>query len=215
MTLDILRELESVGAVFTDKHFVYTTGKHGNAYINFDPLFPNVALVRQVCEALVAPFANDIDTVVAPAVGGIVLAVLGADALSRSGANVKAAWADKHEGSFVFERMGFQDQIRNKRVLVVEDLLNTGGSVAKVCKLVVAHGGELIGASVIVNRGASTAQSLAVPRLEALAKVEMSAYEASTCPLCDQHVPIVTDVGHGAEYRQSHASYDGGFTTVS
>ena len=44
-TLDILAELDRVGAILLDRHFVYKSGKHGSGYINMDPLFPDVALV--------------------------------------------------------------------------------------------------------------------------------------------------------------------------
>ncbi len=214
MSSNVLDELAKVGSVYTDKHFVYTTGQHGPAYINFDPLFPNVSLVRSLCEQLVAPFAGHVDTVVAPATGGIALAVLSADALSRSEGNVSLAWADKDGKEFQFERNGFVDAITNKRVLVVEDLLNTGGSVAKVCRLVEQHGGELVGASVIVNRGASTAETLQIPRLEALATVTFSSVPAGECELCKTNVPIITDIGHGGEYQAEHPDYPGGYNTV-
>ena len=81
--MDVLKELDRAGAVLQDRHFVYTSGKHGSAYINMDPLFPNVGVVSQFADMLVKPFAGQVDTVIAPATGGIVLAVLAAQALSR------------------------------------------------------------------------------------------------------------------------------------
>lgn len=214
MSIDIFAELEKVGAVYTEEHFVYTTGKHGSAYINFDPLFPNTTLVRSICEQLVAPYAGEVDTVVGPATGGIVLASFGADALSRQGYNISLAWPDKSGKEFVFERVGFEQHIQDRRVLIVEDLLNTGGSVEKVARLVEAHNGILIGASVIVNRGQSTAKSLRVPKLTTLGTVVMQAYDPEKCPLCDNSVPIVANIGHGNEYRLQHSHYKGGFKTL-
>ncbi len=208
--MNILEELEKIGAVFTDKHFVYTSGKHGSGYINMDMMFPHTSLVSTICNELAAPFASEFDTVVAPATGGIVLAVLTA---RETGA--KGVWADKDgDGGFEFERAGFVEQVRGKRVLVVEDLLTTGGSVEKVCREVEKAGGVVVGVSVVCNRGGVTAADLQVVRLEQLAQVQFQAYEPSECPGCEAHVPIVEDMGHGDDYKKHHPDYSGGYLTL-
>ncbi len=212
--VDVLEELDRAGAVLLKRHFVYTSGKHGSAYINLDPLFPNVGLVSQLGNLLVKPFVGQVDTVIAPATGGIVLSVLAARALVDRGYPVAATWADKHDDGFVVERAGFAEHLRDKRVLVVEDLLNTGGSVEKVCREAERHGGQLVGVSVICNRGSLTADKLRVPRLEALVSVSFEAIPADECPLCESAVPIVVDIGHGAKYRIDHPGYAGGYVTM-
>lgn len=205
--MNVLGELEKIGAVFTDKHFVYTSGKHGTGYINMDMMFPHTKLVAEICRELAAPYAGEFDTVVAPATGGIVLAVLTA---RESGA--KGVWADKDgDGGFEFERAGFVQQVTGKRVLVVEDLLTTGGSVEKVCREVEKVGGTVVGASVVCNRGSITAEMLRVPRLNALAEVAFSAMDPADCEACKQHVPIVEDMGHGDDYKKVHPDYAGGY----
>jgi orotate phosphoribosyltransferase len=154
--MDVLEELDRAGAVLLDRHFVYKSKKHGSGYINLDPLFPNVGLVSKFCSSLVGPFAEDgIQTIAAPAVGGIVLAVLAAKSLDTGwGKESPAAiWADKDGDDFVFERAGFIEHLTGKRVLVVEDLLTTGGSVLKVCREAEKQGAEIAGVSVICNRG--------------------------------------------------------------
>ena len=208
--MDILTELEKIGAVFTDKHFVYTSGKHGSGYINMDMMFPHTELVAEICRALAEPFAGDFATVVAPATGGIVLAVLTA---RETGA--KGVWADKDGmGGFEFERAGFVQQVASKQVLVVEDLLTTGGSVEKVCREVEKAGGTVIGVSVVCNRGGVTAEDLHVPRLEQLANVQFVANDPADCPECAAHVPIVEDMGHGDDYKKEHPDYVGGYVTL-
>ncbi len=208
--MNILSELESIGAVFSDKHFVYTSGKHGSGYINMDMMFPHTALVSQICQELAAPFKGEFDTVVAPATGGIVLAVL-----TARETGTKGVWADKDgNGGFEFERAGFVQQVTGKQVLVVEDLLTTGGSVEKVCREVEQAGGTVVGVSVVCNRGNVTAEQLQVTRLQALAEVSFTAYEPADCPECRAGMPIVEDMGHGDDYKKTHPDYPGGYVTL-
>lgn len=215
MALDVLNELERLGAVIENRHFIYTSGKHGSAYINSDPLFPDVAVVSQLADLLIEPYLGRADTVVAPATGGIVLTVQAGLAFMRRGENVASVWADKSGGGFVFERSGFTQHITGKRVLVVEDLLNTGGSVEKTCRLVERHGGELVGVSVVCNRGAATAETLQAPELTTLATVKMNVFEADGCPLCAEQRPVVDDIGHGDKYKAEHPDYPGGYISLS
>jgi orotate phosphoribosyltransferase len=206
----VLAELETIGAVFTEKHFVYTSGKHGSGYINMDMMFPHTELVAEICKELAEPFAGGFDTVVAPATGGIVLAVL-----TARETGTKGVWADKGgESGFWFERAGFVQQVAGKRVLVVEDLLTTGGSVEKVCREVDKVGGVVVGVSVVCNRGGVTAEMLGVPSLHALAEVSFTASDPADCPQCQANVAIVEDMGHGDEYKKEHPDYAGGYVKL-
>jgi len=212
--VDVLGELHRAGAVSLGRHFVYRSGNHGEGYINPDAIFPDVALLSQLCDLLVAPF-DDVDTTVGPATGGIVLSVLAALSLRRRGRGAAAVWADKDGGDFVFQRAGFVEHLAGRRVLVVEDLLTTGGSVERVCRQAERHGARLVGVSAICNRGDVTADQLGVPRLEALVDVDFQAFAPDRCELCAAAVPIVEDVGHGDRYKAMHPDYQGGYTTLS
>jgi orotate phosphoribosyltransferase len=212
--MNVLHELDRAGAVLLDRHFVYTSGKHGSGYINMDPIFPDLYVLSGFCRGLGKPFRDDDVAVIAgAATGGIPLAVL--TALGLSGGNPAlapaAVWADKTDEGFAFERAGFAGRLANERVLVVEDLLTTGGSVIKVCREAEKHGAKIVGVSVIVNRGGLSAKQLGVPRLESLASVSFQAVDADVCELCRDHVPIVEDVGHGSNYRNTHPDYPGGY----
>jgi orotate phosphoribosyltransferase len=213
-TLDVLAELERSGAILVGRHFVYTSGKHGSGYINMDPLFSDVRLTARICELLVAPFLDEVEVVAAPAVGGVALSVLAALAASGRAREVNAVWADKACDDFRFERAGFAERIEGRRVLVVEDLLTTGGSVVKVCREVERLGGILLGVSVVCNRGGLAAADLGVARLEELARADFEAVDAGSCPLCAAGVPIVTDVGHGARFQLEQPDYPGGFVRL-
>ena len=207
--LDVLKELDSTGAVLLNRHFVYKSEKHGSGYINMDPLFPDVGLVGSLCAELVRPFEGEFDTVASPATGGVVLAF--SSACQTPGVRPAAVWADKDGDDFRFERAGFVSHLAGKRVLVVEDLLTTGGSVLKVCREAEKHGAELVGVSVICNRGGVTAAQLGVPRLVSLASVNFAASDPDACELCTNGTPIVADIGHGSKYKAAHPDYKGGY----
>jgi orotate phosphoribosyltransferase len=213
--MNILEELQKINAVYTDKHFIYASGKHGSGYINMDPIFPHVGLVGELCKQLGEAFKGEFDTVAAPATGGIVLAVLTAYTAHTDGHPVMGVWADKDgKGGFDFEREGFKDHINGKRVLIVEDLLTTGDSVEKVCREVEKQGGKLVGVSVVCNRGGVTADNLKAPRLEALTNVKIEAYDPEACELCKESIPIVDDIGHGDDYKETHPDYAGGYISL-
>lgn len=208
---DVLADLARVGAILTGRHFVYTSGKHGPNYINIDPLFPDATLTFEICQRLAHPFKGEFDTVASPAVGGVVLCELTALAESSKQRPVHAVWADKTADGFEFERAGFVEHLRGRRVLLVEDLLTTGGSLSSVHQKVLHHGGLVVGASVICNRGRVTARELGLERLAALADVDFEAYDAEECPMCARSEPIVEDIGHGAEYKVGSPGYSGGY----
>ncbi len=214
MSTDVLADLAAAGAIMTGRHFVYTSGKHGASYINLDLLFPDAKFMLEVCELLAAPFLDEFDTVAAPAVGGVVLAEFTALAATTHDRRPAAVWADKTSKGFEFQRAGFSQHLSGRRVLVVEDLLTTGGSLAAVVSGVRSLGGNVVGASVICNRGQVTPDTVGVDRLVALAQVQFDAYEAESCPLCRDGVPIVEDVGYGADYRMHTPKYAGGFVSI-
>jgi orotate phosphoribosyltransferase len=210
-TLDVLGELDRAGAILLDQHFVYTSGKHGPGYYNMDLLYPDTALTSRIGALLVDPFRGRFDTIAGPAVGGIALAVLAGAAAATTHPAVRAVWADKTGSGFIFERAGFVDHLAHRRVLVVEDLLTTGGSVAKVCRLIEGHGGRVIGVSVICNLGGIAPEAIGVPRLSALSSARFTAVDPAECALCAAHRPIVEDIGHGAEYKLQNPGYAGGY----
>ena len=214
----VLDELRNLGAVYLDRHFVYSSGKHGPGYICMDPMFTSPELMTQIGEGLTRPFLGAFDIIVAPAVGGVALGTYTVIAhRSRTGARVPFVWADKGpDGFFRFERLGFAEMLNGKRVLAVEDLVTTGDSVMKVCQAAEACGGTIVGVSAVCNRGGVTAETLGVPRLESLANVNFQAVDADGCELCRSSVPIVVDapLGHGAEYAAEHPGYKGGYVEL-
>ncbi len=206
--LDVLQKLH---AVITNTHVVYTSGKHGSAYVNKDALYPHTAETSRLCRALSELFHSDsVEVVIAPAVGGVILSQWTAYHLSEmSGSQVLGVYADKLESgdAFVIKR-GYDALIKGKNVLVVEDVLTTGGSVRKVIEATRACGGNVIGCGVICNRGGVTAKDLGdVPKLVALVNVTLDMWDAQNCHLCELNVPINLEVGKGQEFLARKTSY--------
>ncbi|MFC1629796.1 phosphoribosyltransferase family protein [Patescibacteria group bacterium] len=91
-------------------------------------------------------------------------------------------------------------------MLVVDDVLTTGGSVRGVVEAVRKLGGYVVGVGVIANRGQVTAKDVGdVSELFALADVTMDSYPEKECPLCKKGVPINTVLGKGQEFLARRA----------
>lgn len=202
----VLDILKSVQAIIIDSHFVLTSGKHAAAYINKDALYPHTKETSAVCRLFAEAVKDlEIDTVVGPALGGIILSQWTAHHLSKiKGKEVFGVYTEKTEdGGQKFTR-GYDKFVVGRKVLVVEDLTSTGGSAKKVVDAVKAAGGQVVGVCVMVNRNPKevTAEYFGVP-LFALASKEFMAYDEVVCPMCQAKVPINTSVGHGREYLES------------
>jgi orotate phosphoribosyltransferase len=204
----VLEILGKVGAVITGSHIVYTSGKHGSAYVNKDALYPHTFETSRLCRVIAEEFIkDDIQVVIAPAVGGVILSQWVAYELTNywfrarvDHPEILGVYAEKGpDDTFVIKR-GYDKLIKGKRVLVVEDVLTTGGSVKKVIEATRAIG-EVVGLGVLCNRGGITPADVGdVPRLFALANAKLDAWDEADCPLCAQGVPINTDVGKGREF---------------
>lgn len=201
--LHVLDMLEQVGAVITNNHLVYTSGRHGSTYVNKDALYPYTEYTSAVCKQIADHFAHaKVEVVAGPTVGGVILSQWVAHHYSatRNDKPTLAIYAEE-DGSGptstrVFRR-GYGDFIPGKRILIVEDILTTGGSARKVIDAVRTLGGEVIGLGALCNRGGITAAALDIPELYALTSLPLESWPADDCPLCRQGVPINTRVGKG------------------
>ncbi len=201
---EVLQLFNGVGAIITDSHVVYTSGgKHGATYINKDAVYPHTATTSRLCFAIAERFIGDhVEVVIAPAMGGIILSQWTAHHLSvMNGYEVFAVYAEKSEDvdGFVIRR-GHEKFISGKNVLVVEDVLSTGGSAKSVVEAVRLAHGNVIGLGALCNRGRVASQDVAdVPKLIALFSVQFDTWDAAVCPLCKRGIPINTAVGKGRE----------------
>lgn len=203
---DVLQILGRIGAIISNSHIVYTSGKHGTAYVDKDRIYPHPKQTSFLCRLIADQFGvlgTIPDAVVAPEKGGIILSQWVAHHLSKFfSKEVLAYYAEKtDDGGFVIRRGGAAEMIPGKKVLVVEDVLTTGGSARKVVEVTRAMGGDVIGLGVICNRGGVTRQDVGdPPKLFALVNVKLDAWDEADCPLCAKGVVINTDVGKGREF---------------
>lgn len=210
--LTIAEELAKIEAIITGSHVVYTSGRHGDSYVNKDAIYPHTELISSLCERIATHFlARDPQVVAAPALGGIILSQWTAHHLTRlSGAEVLSVYAEKaDDGTFIIKR-GYDRLLSGKRVLIVEDVLTTGGSVKKVIELVRQIGGNVVGVGALCNRGGLAprdivAEGTAPPDLYALLEVSLDSWEAKDCPLCAREVPFNLQVGKAREFLAAQA----------
>jgi orotate phosphoribosyltransferase len=171
-TLEILRR----SGALMDGHFVLTSGRHSGQYCQCMRALERPDLAEELGRMIAGMFADErIDVVVAPALGGIVIGYEVARALG-----VRSMFAERKDGDMSLRR-GFA-VAPGERVLVVEDVVTTGGSVREVASLVKKAGGEVVGFGFILDRSGGEAD-LGGPS-KALLTTSMESYEAAKCPLC-------------------------------
>ena len=183
MTRDELLNLFRRSGALLDGHFRLTSGLHSPGYLQ-------CALVLQHpdhAEALgraIADRTRDLGAtvVLSPALGGVVIGQEVGRALG-----VRAIFAERQDGALMLRR-GFM-LADNDRVLVIEDVLTTGGSTRETIQVARAAGAQVVGAASIVDRSAGTVR-FDVPFVSLL-DISLPTYEPGVCPLCAQGVAVV------------------------
>ena len=188
--LDILR---TTGALL-EGHFRLTSGRHSDRFFLMPHTFQYPSETERLCSELASLFREvEVETVVGPATGGIILAYEVARQLSRlTGRRVRAIFTEKSEdGGMALKR---QWSLRSgERVLVVEDAVTTGGSVQKAIAAIQGHQPILVGVGCIVDRSGGCVD-FGVP-LRSLVRVDVESWTPEDCPLCRAGVPLVKPKG--------------------
>lgn len=195
-----LNVLQRVGA-FQEGHFQYASGEHGRVYVNKDALYARTMETSHLCRAMAKEFVSvRPNVIVGPAVGGVVLAQWTAYHLTvLTGREVFAVYADKSDDGrgYVIKR-GYDQIVNGQRVLVVEDILNSGASAAKTVDAVRTAGGTVIGLGALCSRRDVVLKDVGdVPITVALSSVELESWDPADCPLCEAGVAIDTTLGKG------------------
>jgi len=177
--VDLLKSTDAL----LEGHFLLTSGNHSDTYIQCAQLLSHPLVAIEFMEDIAKHFnGRSADVVVAPAVGGIIVAYEVARLLET-----RAMFMEREQGIMTLRR-GFGIK-KGEAVVVVEDVITTGGSVIEVGEAVYAAGGKVIGYASIVNRssGRFTPDE---PYFYSL-KMDVPIYKPGDCPLCAQKIPAV------------------------
>lgn len=180
---------EQIIQIFKDKevmlegHFLLTSGRHSDKYMQCAKLFQYADVSEIICKQLAEQFAEKkIDLVVGPAIGGIIMAY----EMGRQ-LGVKNIFAERENGQMAFRR-GFEVP-EGANVLVVEDVVTTGGSVKEVITLLKEHGANVVGVGSVVDRSAGKVDFGV--EFKAVLSMEVVSYEPENCPICKSGLPLV------------------------
>jgi orotate phosphoribosyltransferase len=179
---DAHRALESAGA-FLRGHFVYTSGRHGADYLEKFRILEDPKATTELASMIAERFRPlEPGLVAGPTTGGIILAY----ELARQ-LGVDAVYVERGERGGRVLRRGF-DIAPGTRVLVVDDVVTTGGSVAETQACVADAGGTVIGIGVLADRTAGRAAT-DVPFFACLT-LDFPSYAPDACPLCASGIRI-------------------------
>ncbi|HCC34136.1 MAG TPA: orotate phosphoribosyltransferase [Ruminococcaceae bacterium] len=171
----VLEILEQAG-VLQQGHFILTSGRHSDKYLQCAKIFRNTKYSEELCGALAEQFADEnVEVVVGPALGAIQMAY----EVSRK-LYCENFFAERENGAMTLRR-GFSIE-PGQRVLVVEDVVTTGGSVKEVLELIKNSGGDIVGVGSIVDRSGGKAD-FGVP-YKSVISFEVATYAPEDCPLC-------------------------------
>lgn len=183
MTQDEALEIYRKTGAILKGHFLLTSGRHSDTYMQSAKVFVDTKASEQLCKALAEKLKGiKVDLIVSPAVGGILMGYEVARQL-----NVPNIFAERENGAMTFRR-GFAVP-KGANVVVVEDVVTTGGSVKEVVDIVGQHGGNVTAVAAIVDR--SNGKVDFGVKFVNLISVDVVSYEAENCPLCKDGSPAI------------------------
>lgn len=176
---DLLIETSAI----MEGHFLLTSGLHSPRYVEKFNVLQKPVYTEKLCRAMAEKFKDaNIETVVGPVTGGILLAHETGKALGT-----RAIFTERENGKMTFRR-GFTLH-EGERVLIVEDIVTTGGSIREVIDVVKEHGGIPVAVSMLVDRSGGKATFGDVPST-ALIHMDVQTYKPEECPLCKAGIPM-------------------------
>ena len=183
MTEQEIRDILVKTNAIMDGHFLLTSGLHSPHYVEKFNVLQHPKYTEQLCQAMAEKFKDaNIETVVGPVTGGVILAHETGKALGA-----RAIFTERVDGKMTFRR-GFSLH-EGERVLIVEDIVTTGGSIKEVIDVVKSYGAIPVAVSMLVDRSGGKADFGDVPAT-ALLKMNVETYKPEDCPLCKNNVPI-------------------------
>ena len=183
MTRDQLLDLYRTSGALLEGHFRLTSGLHSPGYLQCALVLQHPAHAEALGRAIAGRVRELGATVVlSPALGGVVIGQVVGRALG-----VRAIFCERQDGKLALRR-GFTLAAAD-RVLVVEDVMTTGGSTRETIEVAKAAGGQVVGTASIVDRSGGTIR-FEVP-FASLLEIALPAYDPEQCPLCAQGLPVV------------------------
>ena len=183
MTEAEVKELFLKTQAIMEGHFLLTSGLHSQFYVEKFNVLQQPKYTEMMCQELARRFADkNIETVVGPMTGGIILAHETGKALGT-----RAIFTERENGHMTFKR-GFSLK-EGERVLIVEDIVTTGGSVKEVIDVVKKAGGVPVAVGLLVDRSGGKVDFDGVP-YEAILHLDVKTYTPEECPLCKKGVEM-------------------------
>jgi orotate phosphoribosyltransferase len=179
---EILDIFKKSGALLTG-HFLLTSGRHSDKYFQCAKVLQYSNYTEPLCKMIADKFRNtEIDTVIAPAIGGLVVGQEVARQLNK-----RFIFAEREDKKLTLRRGFNLDE--NEKVLVCEDVVTTGGSVFEVIDIIKNNKAKVVGVGFIVDRSNGKVD-FSFPQISAL-KMEVVSYLSDDCPLCREDIELV------------------------
>ncbi len=164
-------------------HFLLTSGRHSAQYFQCAKVLQYPAYTTRLCEIIAEKFKTiEFDTVIAPAMGGIIVGQEVARLLNK-----RSIFAEREDKKLVLRR-GFTLS-PGERVLVCEDVVTTGGSVFETMEIVTSSEATIVGVGYIVDRSNGTVD-FGVPSVSTL-QLSVVSFMPDECPMCKEGSPLV------------------------
>lgn len=164
-------------------HFLLSSGLHSDAYLEKFRIFERPEVHSRIISELLSRFEGvSAETVLGPALGGVIMA---SEAGRQLG--VRAVFAEKEGGKLTLRR-GFELH-EGERVLIVDDIVTTGGSVKETVKIAQDAGVEIAGIGIMADRSGGKVD-FGIP-YKALMTFSLPVYEPDSCPVCAKGIPLV------------------------
>jgi orotate phosphoribosyltransferase len=191
---EVIERFQRTGALLTG-HFVLSSGLHSTQYLQCALVLQHPQEAEAFARAIAARFAGEtIETVAAPAIGGIVIGYEVARALGA-----RSIWTEREAGQMTLRR-GFTVR-PGESVLVVEDVITTGGSTRETVDALREAGTRVVAAASIIDRSAGRAD-VGVPRV-ALATLDVPSVATADCPACQRGEPAIKPGSRAMVNRES------------
>lgn len=177
--LEILKESDA----FLQGHFLLSSGKHSDGYVQCERVMRFPKKAEEIVKAIAEQIKDvDYDLIVGPAMGGIRVSY----ELGRQ-VGKETMFAERVDGEMTLRR-GFEIP-KGAKIIIAEDVITTGKSTMEVKRLLEELGGQVVGATCIIDRR-SKEDKFDLP-LYAAIKLDIATYDKEKCPLCDQNIELV------------------------